>query len=161
MKLLNDEFKKTLLREESDPEEQRLLQKAIEMRDKYMSMGKFKKGIDPFTKKLVNKAFNDLDAYKRNREKKSLNIDGIKKIFRDHGLTGTSYRSTAIRGYSIPSSNSYEIEKHDPKQISLHGVGRDTFNSIINAMKKEGFNFNHQEPSSVPGGPSHGSITLK
>ena len=134
---------------------------AVQLQRKYMSLNKFKPGTPPYIKNMVNKAFTDLDRYRRNNEKKSLNMDGIKRIFKSHGLKSVSYQPTSIRGYSIPSSNSYEISKHDPSEISFNGISSTTFNSIINSLEKQGFIVgDKREPSKVSCGPSASSIKI-
>lgn len=145
-----------------DKAERDLWWKATSLRRKYMTMNKFKPGTAPFIKSQVNKAFSDLDRYQRNKEKSGLNMETAKKIFKSHGLKSTSYQSTSIRGYSIPSSNSYEISKHDPSNIEFNGISSQTFEAIVSELEKQGFNVvEKRPPSKVPGGPNHGSIRLK
>lgn len=113
-------------------------------------------------KRWLNEARRDLEKYDRNKEKKELNISEAKKIFKNHNLNSTTYRSTSIRGYSIPSSNSYEISSYDPSLITFTGITEDKFNSIVKELEEKGFALSSKSlPSKVIGQGSTSSIKLK
>lgn len=129
----NEEYVKKYF---TDPEEARLWLKLADLRDKYIEANRFKPNTPQFIKQMVNRAFSDLEKYRRNREKKNLNISTAKKIFQNHGLTATKFKKTDIRGFNYPSSKSYKISKDNPGNITFYGITLDTFNSIINTLKK-------------------------
>jgi hypothetical protein len=124
-------------------------------------MNRFKPGTPPWVKDSVKRATVSLEKYRRNREKRGLNIDVAKSIFKRLGLSSVKYTSTAIRGYSRPSSMSYEISKYDPSNIEFNGIPDNLFNLIVSELESSGFKIERKDPpSKVIGQANHASITL-
>ena len=132
----------------ADEMERKLWLRAVEARNAYQ------KGKQYYQKDMQNRAYRELEKYKRNKQKEKLNINVAKAIFKSHGLKATTYSSTAIRGFSYASGNSYEISKHSPGSITLHGIQPDKFNGIISDLKAQGFNIKNERPpsKSIAGG---------
>jgi hypothetical protein len=144
-----------------DDEERGLWWDLVLLSRKYMSMNRFKPGTPPWVKDSVKRATVSLEKYRRNREKRGLNIDVAKSIFKRLGLSSVKYTSTAIRGYSRPSSMSYEISKYDPSNIEFNGIPDNLFNLIVSELESSGFKIERKDPpSKVIGQANHASITL-
>ena len=139
-----------------DEEERKLWIRAVERRNEYQ------KGKQPYQRDSMNRAYRELEKYRRNKQKEKLNINVARAIFKSHGLTATKYSSTAIRGFSYASSNSYEISKDNVGHITLHGITEDRFNAIVDNLKAQGFNVQDiSKPSKSIAGGSVARFTIK
>jgi hypothetical protein len=139
----------------SDEQERQLWIQAVEARNKYQSTKQY------IYKDIMNRTNRELEKYRRNKQKEKLNINVAKAIFKSHGLTATKHSSTAIRGFTYASGNSYEISKYNPGSITLHGIQPDRFNSIISDLKAQGFKLENEKlPSKSIAGGSVASFTI-
>jgi hypothetical protein len=126
---------------------------------KYQTYGK----LPPWAKDEKNRLQRRYDTLLRQKERMAFShaIPKIKQVLKQFGLRRSTYQSTAIRGYSIPSTG-YEFNSNSPNHLEFNGIGKDAFAKIKSAIAAAGVHIEKfSEPSKTIGGSVHSSITFR
>lgn len=121
------------------------------------------KKLQPWERDTRNRLQRRYDTLNRQKERMAFShaIPTVKNVLKQFGLKRSTYRGTAIRGYSIPSTG-YEFNTLSPNRLEFNGIGVDTFNKIKQAIVSAGVHVEKfEEPSKSIGGGSHSSITFR
>lgn len=129
--------------------------KVAEYKEKGYSYGK-----EPWKKKFVNDEWRRLESARKRLDKAIFGHTVLKSIFKELGVSQSTYHGTAIKGFSIPSAG-YEFKDYDKSVIEFNGM-TSRFDSVVEKIKNSGFEVvSESKPSKAIYGASIANIKIK
>ena len=112
-----------------------------------------------FSRDAYNKAIGKAERAERKEQRDFYGTTEAAKVIRQEGVPALQETSTSIRGYRTISRPGYQLDDSDSRSISLAGVGKATYDKVVNALKEKGFTFNATEYGTASGYGGVGRIT--